>query len=117
MPETRRPDPLQLRKQLVLLESELNRIALREDLGRVRDSIGQISPLSLLGRGDGGISWLMKAAPVVGLIAGTAPLAGQGWIRRGLRVVQIAAAAYPIWKVFKALRSPEKGGKPDTGGR
>ena len=107
MPETRRPNALELRKQLLLLESELNRAAVREDLVRIRESASHMNPLALLDRGQGGVSWWMKAAPVAGLIASTVALPSSGWLQRGLRIAQLAAAAYPLWKAFTAGRAPE----------
>ncbi len=109
MPETRRPNALELRKQLLLLESELNRAAVGEDIARIRESVSHLNPLAMLDRGQGGVSWWMKVAPVAGLIAGTVALPSSGWIQRGLRFAQLAAAAYPLWKAFTARRSPEDG--------
>lgn len=109
MPEAQRPNALQLRKQLLLLESELNRAAVGEDLARIRESVSHLNPLGMLDRGQGGVSWWMKAAPVMGLLAGSVALPSSGWIQRGLRIAQLVAAAYPLWKAFTAQRSPQEG--------
>ena len=92
---------LRLRKQLLLLESELNRAALRDDLNRIRQRTGWLRSLESLTHKDRGASWLSRAAPMAGVLA-AALSPGSRWMTWGLRVAQVAAAAYPLWKAFSA---------------
>lgn len=104
MPPASSSHSLQLRKQLLLLESELNRAALREDLNQIRSKISWLGGLGDNANATPGSSWMMKAAPLAGILATAAAGPAGGWMKRGLRLVQIAAAAYPIWKAFTAGR-------------
>jgi hypothetical protein len=82
----------------------LNRAAIREDLSRIRSKTSWLGNLAGNGSSATGSSWLMKAAPLAGILATAAAGPAGGWLKRGLRLVQIAAAAYPIWKAFTAGR-------------
>lgn len=104
MPPASSSHSLQLRKQLLLLESELNRAALREDLNRIRSKTSWFGGIGDNPNAAPGSSWLMKAAPLAGILATAAAGPAGGWVKRGLRLVQIAAAAYPIWKAVTAGR-------------
>ncbi|MBL9176249.1 MAG: hypothetical protein JNL10_22085 [Verrucomicrobiales bacterium] len=108
MPPTPSSHSLQLRKQLLLLESELNRAALREDLDRIRSKTSWLGGLAGNPDAAPASSWLIKAAPLAGILATAAAGPAGGWLKRGLRLVQIAAAAYPIWKAFTAGRSKSR---------
>jgi len=60
---------------------------------------------------DGG-SWLGKAAPLAGLLAAGSLTGGGGWLGRGLKLIKLAAVAYPLWKAFTAHRDAKAGEAP-----
>ncbi|MFO1461484.1 MAG: hypothetical protein U1G08_19035 [Verrucomicrobiota bacterium] len=83
---------------------------LREDVERIRAKTSWLRSLGGGADSTSGSSWLVKAAPLAGILATAAAGPAGGWLKRGLRLVQIAAAAYPVWKAFTA-RSDEKRGE------
>ncbi|MBX3733114.1 MAG: hypothetical protein KF791_11035 [Verrucomicrobiae bacterium] len=108
-------DTLRLRKQLLLLEGELNRAALRDDLRRLREVATWASPVSAWfrsGSAPGGGSWVARVAPVAGLLASAALRPGPVWVRRGLRLVQLAVAAYPLWKALTSRPAADTAASP-----
>jgi hypothetical protein len=94
----------QLRKQLLLVESELNRLALGESLDRVRHHTRWLHDAVNLAGGGGG-SWISSVAPVAGMLAAGSLTGGAGWLGRGFKLLKLAAVVYPLWKSFTGRRT------------
>lgn len=99
---------LRLTKQTLLLESELNRLTLAEDLARIRRNV----PWPVRGaEGVGSSAWL-RLLPLAGSFAAGGFVGKRPWLRRLVMVLQVAAAAYPLLRKFSAAEEPPESGAP-----
>jgi hypothetical protein len=93
---------LRLTKQALLLESELNRLALTEELARLRRNV----PWPIRGAdGAGSPNWL-RLLPLAGSFAAGGFVGKRPWLRRLTLGLQIAAAVYPLWRKFSLSEAP-----------
>lgn len=115
MSPSRADETLRIRKQLLLLESDLNRAALREEFAQIHRRTEWMRNFTAPSHGDRGGHWLTRLTPVAGLLATTPFIPGPAWLKRGLRFVQLAAAAYPIWKAFTSRIDPGQSGANSDG--
>lgn len=97
---------LQLRKQALILESDLNRLALRAECQNLRSATGKF-------RFPGGkANWLLVAAPVAGFLA-------TRWLRprgapanRWLSLAKWLPMAYSVWRGYQSFASKKTGAPP-----
>lgn len=99
---------LRLTKQTLLLESELNRLALAEDLARIQRHI----PWPIRGAEGAGASPWLRLLPLAGSFAAGGFVGKRPWLRRLVMVLQIAAAVYPLWRKFSAAEAPAESAAP-----
>ena len=92
---------LQSRKRDLLLESDLNRQALRLEITRLRLRGESLS--NSFARSQGWMKWL---APVVGLFVARKFARTPGVLSKGSMLVSLAGAAWKLWSSLKAARSP-----------
>jgi hypothetical protein len=101
---------LQLRKQALLLESDLNRLRLRAELGQLREAADLTSNLKRLAERIG--PWAMTLAPLAGIVAALGLRrreAGGGFLRKAFNV---APALIRLWRAFA---KPSKESEPEAG--
>lgn len=90
---------LRLAKQTLLLESELNRLALAEDLVRLQRHI----PWPLCGPPEsGGPGGWLRLLPLASSFAAGGFVGKRPWLRRLALVLEIAAMVFPLVRKFTA---------------
>ena len=99
---------LELRRRLLVAESELNRMALRQHWADLHDQTRWIGELREERRASGtsGVPWLTVAAPVAGLLAARALLKRGTVVGRVSGLFKLAAVAYPIVRAWQKHRRP-----------
>jgi hypothetical protein len=92
---------LQLRKQILLMESELNRRALGLDWGEIKSSAR--SSVSHLGSGLAGSirPWAWGLAPILGFLLIRRWRSSKGFIVKGMFLWQTARRLLKIWRFVK----------------
>jgi hypothetical protein len=98
---SQQPTELSLRKQALILESSLNRLAVEADLTLLREQLRRaLRPGSMLARGAGLASWLTPFAGSV--MAGGLSTFKSGWLGRLGTAVQLGLAAAGWWRRFRS---------------
>jgi hypothetical protein len=92
---------LQLRKQILLMESELNRRALGLDWGEIKSSAR--SSVSHLGSGLAGSirPWTLVLAPVLGFLLFRRWHSSKGFFFKGLFLWQTVRRVLKVWQFVK----------------
>lgn len=101
---------LRLAKQTLLLESELNRLALAEDLVRLQRHV----PWPMRGPADspGSPAWL-RLLPLAGSFAAGGFVGKRPWLRRLALALEVAAMVFPLVRKFTAKEEePTPGARP-----
>ena len=93
-------DPLALRKQALILESDLNRLSLQTELRTLRSATTWASEATAAGRRLG--PWLLLLAPVAGLLAIRRLRRPGSAIGRLISVLRWVQPLYSLWRGFKA---------------
>jgi hypothetical protein len=101
---------LELRKRALVIESELNRLALRTEWQRVCDATGWISHAARFWRQAN--PWLVALAPVVGVLTART-LGGEGGIvRRLLGMLKWIQPLMTVWRSVMGAPGAEGPSKP-----
>jgi len=99
---------LELRRRLLLAESELNRLTLRQGLTDLREHTRWINELRTgtprTGAPSTATSWLTMAAPAAGLLAARALLKRGTVFGRISGLIKMAAVAYPVIRAWQRHR-------------
>jgi hypothetical protein len=90
---------LRIAKQTLLLESELNRLALAEDLIRLQRHV----PWPMGGPAEsGGPSGWLRLLPLAGSFAAGGFVGKRPWMRKLALALQVAAVVFPLVRKFNA---------------
>ena len=100
---------LRLAKQTLLLESELNRLALAEDLVRLQRHVPW--PMRGPAVSGGSPAWL-RLLPLAGSFAAGGFVGKRPWLRRLALALEVAAVVFPLVRKFT---SKEEEPAPEAG--
>ena len=95
---------LELRRRLLLAESELNRLTLRQGFADLRDHTRWVSELRPGAKSSSSTPWLTMAAPVAGLLAAGTLLKRGTFFGRISGLVKLATVAYPVLRAWQLQR-------------
>ena len=98
-------DKLAEEKQVLLVESSLNRVALQTELQSLRSASGWMRAAS---GGAGGLTpLLVVAAPVAGYLLGRRAGSSGSWLRRTATLLKWIGPLYGLWRGLSGrLRKP-----------
>jgi hypothetical protein len=100
MPGRKELGPLQLQKQALILESDLNRLAMQAEWQNLRQAGRRLTqPAQALGNVN---LWLLLLAPVAGFLAARGLRGQDSWLSR---VTSLLKWAVPLYRVWTRLRS------------
>ena len=91
-------DKLNLQKQALLLESDLNRAALQADIHRLRSATTWVRGATSVSRGL--TPWLTLLAPVAGFLVARRVRRSRSWFGRIVTAAKWAGPLYGLWKRF-----------------
>ncbi|MBN9689896.1 MAG: hypothetical protein J0M24_06630 [Verrucomicrobia bacterium] len=94
---------LELRRRLLVAESELNRLTLRQGFADLRDQTRWVTELRPSTK-TSSTPWLTLAAPVAGMLAAGALLKRGTFFGRISGLVKLATVAYPVVRAWQRQR-------------
>lgn len=98
--------PLALRKQALILESDLNRLALRAELGELRAATAWVGEAAQTGRKFA--PWLLLLAPVAGFLLVRNLRRSESRLGRLAALLHWVQPLFSLWRGFTAgERRPE----------
>ena len=97
MPETQRMTALELRKQALLLESDLNRLTLRAECERLLEAAGHVQELRRQIK-----PWTMVLAPLAGVALALGLRRARSGVGLLAKALVIAPSLIGIWRAFFA---------------
>lgn len=101
---------LQLRKQALVIESDLNRLALQTEWQRVRAATDWISQAGQLVQKVN--PWLAVLAPLLGVLTARTLQREGGVVGRVLGLLKWVRPLLALWQSFRAAPPPEGEAKP-----
>jgi hypothetical protein len=102
-------DKLNLQKQVLVLESTLNRAALQADVRRLRSATTWVREVTSVSRGFA--PWLTLLAPVAGFLVSRRSRRSASWFDRVVAAAKWAAPLYGLWKRWVPGRNQAEAGK------
>ncbi len=99
---------LETQKQVLLLESGLNRLTLQAEFRSLRSATAWVSDVASASRELA--PFLMVLAPIAGFLFARGTRRRGSWLSRLMEYAKWAAPAYRLWKSVSARR-----GGPETG--
>ncbi len=94
-------DRLAQRKQVLLLEGELNRLALQADLNVLRTTAAWVNKATEVPRKLGP---LLLLAPLAGFLLARGSRTSESWFGRAVAAARWVGPLYTLWKRFAAAR-------------
>ena len=95
-------DKLSLEKQALLLESDLNRLALQAEVRDLRSATAWLSAATHASRGAKPL--LLVLAPIAGFLLSKVSRRPGSWSSRVATAARWIAPLYPLWKSFSSSR-------------
>jgi len=102
-------DKLNLQKQALLLESGLNRVALRAEIRSLRSATTWVREATSVSRELTPL--LVLLAPLAGFLLGRGPRRRGSWLTRIVTAVKWIGPLYGVWKRFAPGRKEAEAGK------
>jgi hypothetical protein len=101
---------LDLQKQALLLESDLNRVTLQAEVQSLRSATAWVNDVTSASRGLAPL--LVVLAPLSGFLLARGSRRSDSWLRRLMALAKWVAPLYRLWKSFSARRSGPEAGTP-----
>jgi hypothetical protein len=98
-------DILNLQKQGLLLESDLNRLAFQADFRTLRSATAWVGQVTQASRGLSPLLFLL--APVAGFLLVRSSRQSDSWLRRITAVAKWIGPIYRLWRSIFATQEPQ----------
>jgi hypothetical protein len=103
---------LDLQKQALVLESDLNRVALQAEVQSLRSSTAWVNDVTSASRELAPL--LVFLAPIVGFFLARGSRRSHSWLSRLMALAKWGIPLYRLWKSVSARRSEPETGTPAT---
>ena len=103
---------LDQQKQVLLLESGLNRVTLQAEVQSLRSATAWVSDVTGASRELAPL--LAVLAPLAGFLLARGSRRPDSWLSRLMALAKWVPPLYRLWKSFSARRSEPEAGKPAT---
>jgi hypothetical protein len=103
-------EKLRLRKQALLLESDLNRLVLQAETRSLGSATSWVSEATRASRGVAPL--LLALAPLASFLLAREPRRSDSWFSRVARAAKMIVPLYQLWKSFSAARKEAEPAEP-----
>jgi hypothetical protein len=101
---------LALEKQVLVAESDLNRLALQAEIQNLRSAAAWVSEAARWPRNHGAL--LLVLAPLAGFLLTRSSRRPDSWLNRVAAAAKWVGPLYSLWKNFSAGRKEAETGEP-----